>query len=65
MRSRTTINTLDQLIEESIRLDNELYEFELESKAFQPQEEKYHNTTRKANYGQIRQPFTPRMRRHY
>jgi hypothetical protein len=34
MRSRTMINTLDQLIEESIRLDNELYEFELESKAF-------------------------------
>jgi hypothetical protein len=36
MRSRTTIDTLDQLIEESIRLDNELYKFKLESKAFQP-----------------------------
>jgi hypothetical protein len=35
MRSRTIIDTLDQLIEESIRLNNELYEFELESKAFQ------------------------------
>jgi hypothetical protein len=65
MRSRTTINTLDQLIKESIRLNNELYEFKLESKAFQPREEKYHNTLRKANYRQTRQPFTPRIRGHY
>jgi hypothetical protein len=65
MRSGTTIDTLDQLIEESIRLDNELYEFELEFKVFQPREEKYRNTLRKANYGRTRQPFTPRMRGHY
>jgi hypothetical protein len=65
MRSGTTIDTLDQLIEESVRLDNELYEFELESKAFQPREEKYRNTPRKANYGRARQPFAPRMRGHY
>jgi hypothetical protein len=31
MRSGSIINTLDQLISESIRLDNELYEYYLKS----------------------------------
>jgi hypothetical protein len=32
MRLGIIINTLDQLIKESIRLNNKLYKFELESK---------------------------------
>jgi hypothetical protein len=35
IQSRTTINTLDQLIKESIRLNNKLYKFKLEFKTFQ------------------------------
>jgi hypothetical protein len=50
MRSGTTIDTLDQLIKEFICLNNELYEFKLESKVFQPREEKNRNLLRKANY---------------
>jgi hypothetical protein len=65
MQSETTINTLDQLIKESIRLDNELYKFELESKAFQPQEEKNRNLPRKANYRQAQQLYAPKTYRHY
>jgi hypothetical protein len=54
MRLETTIDTLDQLIKESVRLNNKLYKFELESKAFQPWEEKNCNLLRKANYEQAR-----------
>jgi hypothetical protein len=65
MQSETTIDTLNQLIKESVRFNNELYKFKLESKAFQPQEEKNRNLLRKANYGQARQPYAPKTYRHY
>jgi hypothetical protein len=65
MRSGTTINTLDQLIKESVRLNNKLYEFELEFKAFQPQEEKNCNLLRKANYRRAQQLYASKTYRHY
>jgi hypothetical protein len=65
MRSGTTIDTLDQLIKESVRLDNKLYKFKLESKAFQPREEKNRNQLRKANYGRARQPYALKTYGHY
>jgi hypothetical protein len=54
MQLEITINTLDQLIKESVHLNNKLYKFKLESKAFQPREEKNCNLLRKANYRRVR-----------
>jgi hypothetical protein len=65
IRLGTTINTLNQLIKESVRLNNELYKFKLESKAFQPREEKNYNLLRKANYGQAQQLYAPKTYEYY
>jgi hypothetical protein len=44
MRSRIVISSLDNLITESIWLDNKLYEFNLESRSFTWTKVLYKNT---------------------
>jgi hypothetical protein len=66
MRSGAQVNTLDQLINESVRLDNELYELALETRA-----EKTFDTAKKRktftpNSGKPRgRRFQPRTPGHY
>jgi hypothetical protein len=49
MRSGIVISSLDDLITESIRLDNELYEFNLELRSFTWTEAPYKNTRYRSN----------------
>jgi hypothetical protein len=44
MRSRIVISSLDNLITESIQLDNELYKFNLELRSFTRTKAPYKNT---------------------
>jgi hypothetical protein len=61
MRSGATVDSLDKLINESICINNELYEFKLESRAFQPKTA-VENKPRynKPNHGQRRNAWKPR-----
>jgi hypothetical protein len=65
MRSGVTIANLDDLITESIRLDNELYEFNLESRNFARAEAPRKTTRYHSNQGQQRSKFRPRTNGHY
>ena len=65
LRSGAATDTLDQLIEESIRIDNELYEFELESRAYQPRDNKPRNAPNRANHGKTRKAYKPKTYGHY
>jgi hypothetical protein len=65
MRSGSTIDTLDQLISESIRLDNELYEYHLESRGYTRTESPRKKTHYKPNQGHQRSTYRPKTGGHY
>ncbi|USP73997.1 uncharacterized protein yc1106_01271 [Curvularia clavata] len=66
MRSRASINTLEELIEESIQLDNELYELSLEERLFSKgtRNQRYTNERPKKHSYQHAHPNKGRQRNY-
>jgi hypothetical protein len=64
MRSSGLVNTLDDLIAETTRIDNDLYELELESRAFNPSRD-HTRSSYKSNDRRPRKRYFPKTPGHY